>query len=43
LGLDEWSVGNGPGPGSNLVLLAAQLILEEALEGEVRGEIGRES
>src|SRR3954464_1788058 len=27
---------------SNLVLLAAQLILEEALEGEVRDEIGRE-
>ena len=25
---------------SNLVLLAAQLILEEALEGEVRDEIG---
>jgi hypothetical protein len=27
---------------SSLVLLAAQLILEEALEGEVRDEIGRE-
>src|SRR3954466_16140633 len=27
---------------SNLVLLAAQLILEEALEGEVRDEIGRD-
>src|SRR5215204_7803225 len=27
---------------SNLVLLAAQLILEEALEAEVRDEIGRE-
>src|SRR5829696_8892394 len=27
---------------SNLVLLAAQLILEEALEGEVREEIGRD-
>src|SRR3954466_4969386 len=27
---------------SNLVLLAAQLILEEALEGEVRDEVGRE-
>jgi transposase-like protein len=25
-----------------LVLLAAQLILEEALEGEVRDEVGRE-
>ncbi len=27
---------------SSLVLLAAQVILEEALEGEVRDEIGRE-
>jgi hypothetical protein len=27
---------------SNLVLLAAQLILEEALEAEVRDEVGRE-
>src|SRR5215203_4193277 len=27
---------------SNLMLLAAQLIVEEALEGEVRDEIGRE-
>ena len=27
---------------SNLVLLAARLILEEALEGEVRDRIGRE-
>ena len=27
---------------SNLVLLAAQLILEETLEAEVRDEVGRE-
>jgi len=27
---------------SNLVLLAAQLIVEEALEAEVRDEVGRE-
>jgi putative transposase len=39
--LIEGRLGTPPGR-SSLVLLAARLILEEALEGEVRDEIGRE-
>ena len=39
--LIEGQLGTAPDR-SNLVLLAAQLILEEALEGEVRDEIGRD-
>ena len=40
-GLDGRSAGDGADR-SNLVLLAAQLIVEEALEAEVRDEVGRE-
>ena len=40
-GLIEGRLGTAPDR-SSLVLLAARLILEEALEGEVRDEIGRE-
>jgi putative transposase len=39
--LIEGRLGTAPAR-SSLVLLAARLILEEALEGEVRDEIGRE-
>src|SRR5919112_6389736 len=39
--LIEGQLGTAPDR-SNLVLLAAQLILEEALEGEVRDAIGRD-
>ena len=40
-GLIEGRLGTAPDR-SSLVLLAARLILEEALEGEVCDEIGRE-